>query len=110
MDSSDATKPRLFFFSLKEHIQSFVMLIFYLEHKLKDPVQNCSGTFKEREKMERGRNRAWVAPQGSVIKYEGKQNKNAQVTIWAEQGIKAHIFCLSSRRVDWDISPDSPSD
>lgn len=36
-------------FPLKEYISNIV-LTFYLSPKLKDPVENSSGTFEEREK------------------------------------------------------------
>lgn len=39
-----------YFFPLKEYFQSNVMLIFYLDQKLKAPVENFSGALKGEER------------------------------------------------------------
>lgn len=42
----DPTKPSLFLRGIQ---QSNIVLSFYLDQKLKDPVENSSGTFKGKE-------------------------------------------------------------
>lgn len=82
----ETTKPRggFFFFPLKEYTQSSIMLIFYLDEKEKDPVEN-SGTLKEREKTgvreRKGLRRSTEQHRQTQRK---TRHKNAQMTIQAK--------------------------